>query len=219
MYLSFVTISSISCNNDTLPRVLEYLVSETYNWFSQSSARKYQYDKLYKTLNEGKEPKKIVQAANTRWLLIESALSSILDQYVELKSHFEITRISEKCYNAELLYNMYKDETNLLYLLFLKPILHNIQQVNKAFEANNVDPLKLFKDLALLINSISKMIVLPSYKIDPIKNDIEPFLDNNPYLGFGFENKIKCLKEEKKISIEEETNIRFRCKTFFIVFI
>jgi len=47
------------------------------------------------------------------------AIFSILDQYVE--THFEIARISEKYYNAELLYNMYKDETNVLYLLFLKP--------------------------------------------------------------------------------------------------
>lgn len=83
----------------------------------------------------------------------------------------------EKCYNAELLYSMYKDETNLLYLLFFKHILNNIQQVNKAFEANNADPLKLLSDLVLLINSISKMIILPSHKVDPIKNDIEPFLD------------------------------------------
>lgn len=121
---------------------------------------------------EGKESKKIVQAFNTRWFLIEFAISSILDQYLELKTHFEVVRISEKCYNAEILYNIYKDETNLLYLLFLKPILHNVQQVNKAFKANNVVPLKLFKDLTLLINSISKMIVLPCHKVDFIKNVI-----------------------------------------------
>lgn len=202
--------------SDTLPRVLEYLVSETYNWFSRSSIRKYNYNNLYKTLNNGKKPKKIVQAANTRWLSIELAISSILDQYLELKTHFEMVRISEKCYNAELLHNMYKDEVNLLYLLFLKPILHNVQQVNKAFEGNNVDPLKLFNDLILLINSICKMIVLPGYKIDPLKNNIEPFLDHHPYLGYGFENKIKHLKEEKKISVGEEKNIRFRCTNFLL---
>jgi len=163
--------------NDALPRVLEYLISETYNWFSRSSIRKCNYSKLYKTINDGKEPKKIVQIANTRWLSIESAICSILNQYLELTTHFEIVRNLEKCYNAELLYSMYKNETNLLYLLFLKPNLNNIQQVNKAFEANNADPLKLLSDLVLLINSISKMIILPSHKVDPIKNDIEPFLD------------------------------------------
>lgn len=200
--------------NDTLPRVLEYLISETYNWFSRSSSRKCNYSELYKTINDGKEPKKIVQLANTRWLSIESAISSILNQYLELKTHFEIVRNSEKCYSAELLYNMYKDEINLLYLLFLKPILNHIQQVNKAFEGNNVDPLKLLSDLVLLINSISKMIILPAYNIDPIKNDIEPYLDQNPYLGYAFENKIRELTEQEIITSVEEKNLRCRCKNF-----
>jgi len=35
------------------------------------------------------------------------------------------------------------------------------------------------------------MIVLPSHKVDSIKNDINPFLDENPYLDYAFENKIK----------------------------
>lgn len=68
--------------SDTLPRSLEFLTSETYNWFSRSSARKDAYDQIYKTINDGKEPKKIVQACNTRWLSIECAIVSILDQYL-----------------------------------------------------------------------------------------------------------------------------------------
>lgn len=75
-------------------------------------------------------------------------------------------RQSEKCYTAEILYNMYNDETNLLFLLFLKPILSTIQQVNKAFESNNVDPLKLLSDRVLLINSIAKIILLPGHNIE-----------------------------------------------------
>lgn len=35
-------------------------------------------------------------------------------------------------------------------------------------------------------------------------------------MGYGFENKIRNLKEEQKISVEEEKNIRSRCKNFLL---
>lgn len=60
------------------------------------------------------------------------------------------------------------------------------------------------------------MIILPSHKVDPIKNDIEPFLDQNSYLGYAFENKIRELAEKKRITSAEEKNVRHRCKNFLL---
>jgi len=51
-----------------LPRHLEYLVRETYDWFSKSSSRQITYKNLYKIINDNKKPLKIV-SAKTRWLL------------------------------------------------------------------------------------------------------------------------------------------------------
>jgi len=62
-----------------------------------------------------------------------------------------MTRLSEKCYSAEILYNMYCDETNMLYLLFLKPILSEIQVVNKAFQSEKNDHVKLLNDLNIVV--------------------------------------------------------------------
>lgn len=74
----------------TLPRNLEFMVSETYNWFSQSSTRQAEYKQLYQTINEGHEPLKIVRACQTSWLSIYSAVD--LKQWIELKTHSEISR-------------------------------------------------------------------------------------------------------------------------------
>jgi len=49
-----------------LPRHLEYLVRETYDWFSKSSFRQITYKNLYKTITDDKEPLKIVSACKTR---------------------------------------------------------------------------------------------------------------------------------------------------------
>ncbi|EEC04835.1 hypothetical protein IscW_ISCW024214, partial [Ixodes scapularis] len=108
---------------DCLPRNLEYLVSETYNWFLRSASRQLAYKRLYNAINEGEDPLKIVQACSTRWLSIERAVSRTVEQWLELKTHFEIARSSERCYNAEMLHAMYVDDINLAYLLFLKPLL------------------------------------------------------------------------------------------------
>lgn len=53
----------------TMLRNLEFLVSETYNWFARSSSRQLAYNNLFILINDGHEPPKIAQAYQTRWLL------------------------------------------------------------------------------------------------------------------------------------------------------
>jgi hypothetical protein len=73
---------------------------------------------LYAILNNDEFPLKLWQCNQTRWLSIETAVNRILDQWLELKTHFNVTRLEERCYNAELLHSMFCDNTNYLYLLF-----------------------------------------------------------------------------------------------------
>ncbi|TGZ50748.1 Zinc finger protein [Temnothorax longispinosus] len=201
---------------DTLPRNLEFLIHETYNWFSKSSMRQIKYTQLYETINCGERPLQILQVSDTRWLSIEAAVDRTLHQWLELKTHFNMTRLSEKCYTAEILYKMYCDETNLLYLLFLKPILSEIQVVNKAFQSEKNDHLKLLKDLNIVVQEISKKLVLPSCKVDPLLSSIDDYLDPKPYLGYSFEKKIEQLRKDGKINACDEQGIRERCKSFLL---
>lgn len=199
---------------ETLPRNIEFMISETYTWFSKSSVRQEHFRNIYKAINDGCEPKKIVKSCKTRWLSIEKAVFRIINQYLELKTHFETVRVSENCYTAELLYDLYKNEFNLAYLLFLHPVLKEVQLVNKAFEAQNANPLKLLNDLILLIYSIAKRITLPSYKLDPVRHDISNYLDKNLHLGYQCENKLGQLRSNKIISLDDEKIFRERCKNF-----
>lgn len=205
--------------SEKLPRHLDYLISETYNWFSKSTIRQQAYSDIYKVLNNGSEPLKIIQASNTRWLSIETAVSRVIEQWYELKCHFEISRSKDKCYLAEMLYNMYKDEQNLAYLLFLKPILGEVQRVNKLFESIYIDPTKLCHELSTLISSIGKIIVTPTFRFHPITIDFTQNLHPNPYLGYGFEKKITELKKANKINKENEHVLRERCVAFVVVLV
>lgn len=200
--------------NDALPRHIDFLVKETYNWFSHSTLRQNEYRTLYKALNDGHNPLKIIKACGTRWLSIESAINRILEQWDELKLLFQIARTKEKCYSAEILYTLYKDEHNLAYLKFLSPVLFEVQTVNKAFESNSADSYKLLSSLSNLVQSISKKIINPSYNFNPIKTKFEnKYLHPKPYLGYRFE---KALKEIPSLKTEEEQILRQRCIHFLI---
>lgn len=68
------------------------------------------------------------------------------------------------------------------------------------------------------MQGISKKLVLPSCKVDPLLNSIEDYLDPKPYLGHSFEKKVEQLRKDEKISVYEEQGIRERCKSFLFSF-
>ena len=103
---------------ELLPRNLEFQIAETYRWFALSAVRQQFYQNLYQTMNDGKSPLKIPNNCQTRWLSIEPAVGRILEQWLELKTHFSLTKLKEKCYTSEMLHSMYCDEKKKAYLLF-----------------------------------------------------------------------------------------------------
>lgn len=48
--------------SETLPRNIDYLVRETYNWFCHLTLRQAQYANLYRAINDGHDPLKIVKS-------------------------------------------------------------------------------------------------------------------------------------------------------------
>ncbi|XP_026119257.1 protein NLRC3-like [Carassius auratus] len=199
-------------SNDTIPRSVEYLVRETYNWFSVSPKRREAYKAIYETINCGEKPLQITKVCATRWLSIEPAVSRILDQWEELRLHFSVTKSSEHCYMAEVLYSMYSDPQNILYLTFLKSVLGEVQLAIKAFEGEQVDPLKLLDSLVSLIKSVSSRVLNPLANIDVLKGPIDGYISPKPYLGYLFESKAA----ELHLLPEDEKNVRKRCVAFTI---
>ncbi|KAE9530031.1 hypothetical protein AGLY_011493, partial [Aphis glycines] len=200
---SVMLATSYACS-ETMPRNLEFLISETYNWFSKSTLRQQAYRHIFKIMNDDHEPLKIVQACNTRWLSIESAVVRIINQWHECK---------EKCYLAEMLYTI------------------DLQRVNKLFESNSVDPTKLVNELVTLICvpssprpahyicSIGKLFVIPTFNFNPITKDFSNFLYPNPYLSYGFEKKVEELRNLKLLMKLDEKKLRSRCISFATVLV
>lgn len=89
-----------------------------HKWFSFSATRQVAYSNLYQAINDDKKPLKISMNCKTRWLSMETAVERIISQWIELKTHFQVTRTREKCYTSEVLCDMYCDETTLHFCYF-----------------------------------------------------------------------------------------------------
>lgn len=151
----------LACSEATaaLPANIEFLVRECYNWFSCSPKRREQYRRIYSAINDC-DPLKLISIANTRWLSVAAAVNRIIDQWSELRLHFGLVQNTERCYTARLLHEMFEDD---LYLLFAQPIIMEFDKVNRLFQSENPDPVKLFEDLELLVKSMLLRVALKEH--------------------------------------------------------
>jgi len=110
-------------------------------------------------------PPKLVQLSTNRWLAWYGCVKAVLGQWLPLKTRFNIVSQSREqaCYTSRTLSDMFKDEPNLLYLMFLKPVLHEVTQVNVIFQGTNVDGIfKAHCDLKNLLISLIRRVLKPN---------------------------------------------------------
>ena len=143
-------------------------------------------------------------------------LPAVISQWLELKTHFDVTSMCERCYTAEILTELFKDEKNLAVLLFLHPFLFEVQRVNKLFEIKVVDKMKLLDDLTHLRKSIANKLINPSSRFDYRNSNTKEFLNPPPYLRYRYEKKIRDLSEDNKLSKQEKKVLRDRCQKFLL---
>jgi hypothetical protein len=73
------------CHSIHLCSELDFLVRETYSWFSHSSLRQINYQAIDALINDGVKPLKIITPARTRWLSFGECINRIMHQWIELK--------------------------------------------------------------------------------------------------------------------------------------
>ncbi|CAG5102790.1 Protein of unknown function [Cotesia congregata] len=143
--------------SDELPASVEFLLRESRNWFSRSPLRQTTYKNMYEKLSSGNKPPKLVQLSDTRWLAWTNEVSVVLKQWDALKGFFVQLEASptNKCIIARNLGQMYRDDSNLLYLIFLDTVLKEVTDLNIAFQKANADITKLYSELRRLLLSVA----------------------------------------------------------------
>lgn len=64
----------------TIHTYIEFMMEETYAWFSRPSERQQTYAELFSSITGKENPLKMLRSCKTRWLSIEPAVSRTLDQ-------------------------------------------------------------------------------------------------------------------------------------------
>lgn len=187
-------------------------------------------------MNDGKKPPKLIQLSTTRWLAWYGCIKSILGQYLALKTHFGIIAQSkEGCYTSRTINDMLKDDTHLLYFMFLKPVLYEKTQVNIIFQSSNVDISQAYSNLKRLLISLIKIILKPNHirniipdntdgkmlnilDVKRIQNALK-FPDSHLPLncidfGYQFEEQSKRSIETRNLTKEQVENIKQRSANF-----
>ncbi len=225
----------------TLPSHIDYMVRESYNWFSHSSLRLSAYRDIAKlvgfstSFEEAEEedsheeesgekqeelpPPRLISPSDTRWLVLADCVEKILAQYDALKAHFQIVYSKEKCFQAKTLAEMFNDEKNHLYLLFLFPIIKELRRLTKLFQSNSVDNFRIYSELEMAFKSLALRLLKPSIiSSNSIDRLCELNLDtdfcllepDSVDLGSSF---LKNL-EKSNLSVGEKTDLRIRGKAF-----
>lgn len=115
--------NAVSKASEQFPCTIDYLCREIYNWFHISTTRRNDYKKVFDLLNsESGVNKQFHQLSGTRWLARSFVVNTILEHWLELKTHFALVIKKEKCYTARTLNEMLQDNNNYIYLIIIKPI-------------------------------------------------------------------------------------------------
>lgn len=185
-----------------LPMELEFLVKECYSWFSCSTKRQIDYSMLHETL-VGNKPLKFDKLSGTRWLARINCITKILNQWDALSLHFQIAESKEKCYSAKQLCSLLGDIHIKAYVIFLVSVLKKLTDVNKMFQSDQVDTLKLLGELYSLLQYYLGMLVPPDRlktvrREDLILFNFEDCIMNIDCIHFGYDFNIISGKIEKK---------------------
>lgn len=109
--------NAISKAADVFPSHIDFICREVFSWFHISPLRRAEYKNTFDLLNtyiNGKNKKfhQFHQLSGTRWLARSYVVSTILEHWFELKTHFKYVVKKEKCYIARTLNEMFHDDIN-----------------------------------------------------------------------------------------------------------
>lgn len=100
-----------------LPRALEDMARNIYNFLKSSSKRQSELKEFQSFLNL--EPHKILHPSQTRWLSLAAVVDRILEQWDGLKLYFTDTYLSQRLLVTEQIYHGLNDMFMQLGYLFL----------------------------------------------------------------------------------------------------
>lgn len=209
---SFHLCASAAC--EKLPRGVEDVVRDVYNYFSNSPKR-IEVLKEFQTFTNTKIHK-ILHPAQTRWLSVEAAVVRLLEQYNALILFFTDAVTTDRLLSVETILKRLKDPLTKVFLQFLEFVLPFFNNMNREMQSTQPKIHKIHSQLYATYKTILECFIKREIiKLTPPEKinfrDPHNYLPlDELYLG------AKVFLSQKNLSNEEKHILRTRCLDFFI---
>lgn len=211
---SFHLCASYACQK--IPRFVEDLTRDIYNYFASSPKRVTELEKFQIFCNA--KVHKILHPSQTRWLSVHSAVARILEQYGPLQLYFTDAVSNNDLLAAENILTKLNDPTTKLFLLFLDFALPFFNDLNREMQSEKPKLHLLYKNICNILRTIFDCFIKRNYLLSTPLENID-FKNPANYLAiedvyFGA-NAIKYISENR-LSNQQLHFFRLRALDFYI---
>ena len=210
------TALAVSYACKVLPRQIEDLVRDIYNYFSQSSKRKKEFAE-FQNFSET-EQHNLLRLYDIRWLCLHSCVARILEQWAPLKLYFTSQYLIDRVLASERCYSALNDKHSKAYLLFLDFVLPLTNKFNELFQAQYAVLHRLWKEATELFCTLCSYYMKVVYVRETPVQDIDPKMSLQflPFASMNVGQKTISYLKEANICGVEAQNFFSRCQSFYI---
>lgn len=144
-------------------------------------------------------------------------VNTIVEHWLELKTHFACIVKKEKCYTARVLNDMFNDDSNYLYLIIIQIILQECNHLSLIFQNNFIDIGKSYDDICALYMFLARKIMKTSINKTDFSNIRQNIHNINAYelpskcdFGINYHQTINSLP----IGSDDKNTIEYKAQLF-----
>lgn len=211
---SFHLCASYAC--EKLPRFVEDLLRDIYNYFASSPKRSAEY-KEFQIFCQLKVHK-MLHPSQTRWLSVHAAVARVIEQYPALKLYFIDASQNDLLIASNILQKL-NDPVSLLFLQFLDFVLPIFNKLNKEMQAESARIHILYSHICASLKTLFDCFLKRSYLNATNIEDVDfknphNFIDiNDMYFGA---KALDTMLTDSNLSADQLNLFRTRCLQFYI---
>jgi hypothetical protein len=201
-----------------LPRNLEQLVKECYNYFSCSSKRLLEFQEFHEFTNS--DQYRMLRFYSIRWLSFGSCVERIYNQWAALKLYFDGQYLVDRLQASEFLHEQLSNPFTKLYFAFLKYVIPVVNKMNTIFQSRSPSVHSFYSDCIAAYKALLSCFVKPALvKRDVITLDPSNSINHLPlsqlYLGVEV-SKLLVLQEYTALNKDDLQHFFQRCQHFYV---
>lgn len=211
---SFHLCASYACQK--LPRFVEDLTRDIYNYFNSSPKRTSEFTAYQSFCNV--KVHKLLHPSQTRWLSVHFVVSRILEQYRPLQLYFTGAVANRDVLAAENILLKLNDPTSKLFLQFLDFVLPFFTNLNRNMQSESPKLHRIYRDVCNVLKTILDCFIKRDYLINTPLEQID-FKNPRNYMPLEevyFGGSVNTTILEGRVTSEQLHIFRTRSLDFYI---